>query len=369
MPRSERTRRAALAAAALAVAFPATLARSPAAPADEPGCAVPYPGGGTPRQDLAPPLLARLNALRARNGLAPLAGILTLQRAALWKSGNMIAGGYFDHADPPTGRSPSARASACGFTGPGAGENIAMGQADPDAVMRTWTNSPGHLANMLDPSYTAVGIGVAQRADGRLYWTQVFGAPSALEPPSLPIPQPDALTVPEDAPAAVVPVLLNDSLPPGDAVRVAEAGAAGLGTAAVGADGTALVYTPGRDRNGTDTVAYTAVGLMGEPVRGELTVRVAARNDAPVARPDTMRLRPAARRAGFRVLANDRDVDGDRLRVVITRGPRLGAARVVSGRIVYTARRARGRLSDALRYAAVDPSGARSAATLRIRRR
>lgn len=38
-------------------------------------------------------------------------------------------------------------------------ENIAAGQATPEAVMRTWMNSTGHRANILDPRFTDIGVG------------------------------------------------------------------------------------------------------------------------------------------------------------------------------------------------------------------
>ena len=36
-------------------------------------------------------------------------------------------------------------------------------------------NSPGHYANMVNPSFTHVGIGVVITPDGRVWVSQVFG--------------------------------------------------------------------------------------------------------------------------------------------------------------------------------------------------
>ena len=44
-------------------------------------------------------------------------------------------------------------------------------------------NSPGHRANILNPSFTQIGIGVRANAQGVLYFTQEFGQPSAVAPP------------------------------------------------------------------------------------------------------------------------------------------------------------------------------------------
>ena len=54
-----------------------------------------------------------------------------------------------------------------------AGENIAMGQTTPEAVMNSWMNSEGHRANILSGNFTKIGVGCYQY-NGRLYWVQLF---------------------------------------------------------------------------------------------------------------------------------------------------------------------------------------------------
>lgn len=56
-----------------------------------------------------------------------------------------------------------------------AGENIAMGQPTPEAVMKAWMASRGHRQNILKASYRDVGFGVA-RANGMAYWCADFGS-------------------------------------------------------------------------------------------------------------------------------------------------------------------------------------------------
>ena len=53
------------------------------------------------------------------------------------------------------------------------GENIAYGQSSPDEVMTAWMNSAGHRANILNASFTKLGVGVYQ-SGGTLYWAQIF---------------------------------------------------------------------------------------------------------------------------------------------------------------------------------------------------
>lgn len=60
-----------------------------------------------------------------------------------------------------------------GFTR--AGENIAWGQPDSQAVMNSWLWSPFHRFNILHRAYTHVGCGARKDRDGRLYWCVVFG--------------------------------------------------------------------------------------------------------------------------------------------------------------------------------------------------
>lgn len=58
-----------------------------------------------------------------------------------------------------------------------AGENIAYGQPTAQAVMDAWMNSPGHRANILNRSYTQIGVGAVSDSNGILYWTQDFICP------------------------------------------------------------------------------------------------------------------------------------------------------------------------------------------------
>jgi uncharacterized protein YkwD len=52
------------------------------------------------------------------------------------------------------------------------GENVAYG-GTLEAALHALESSPPHLQNMLNPSFTAVAIGVVER-DGRVWITQVF---------------------------------------------------------------------------------------------------------------------------------------------------------------------------------------------------
>lgn len=46
--------------------------------------------------------------------------------------------------------------------------------ANADDLLAQWAGSPGHRDNILNPSYTDLGVGVAVATDGKLYATQVL---------------------------------------------------------------------------------------------------------------------------------------------------------------------------------------------------
>ena len=54
-----------------------------------------------------------------------------------------------------------------------AGENIAMGQSNPEEVVAAWMKSKGHRENILNNKFNMMGVGVYQY-DGVIYWTQLF---------------------------------------------------------------------------------------------------------------------------------------------------------------------------------------------------
>lgn len=111
-----------------------------------------------------------VNVERAKNGLSPLTEDWQLSRVARYKSQDMKDNRYFSHTSPVYG-SPFEMMKSFGISYRSAGENIAKGQATPAAVVNAWMNSAGHRANILNASFTHIGVGYV--ADGN-YWTQMF---------------------------------------------------------------------------------------------------------------------------------------------------------------------------------------------------
>jgi uncharacterized protein YkwD len=129
----------------------------------------------TPMPEFEDAVLSQTNAARAQAHCAPLRMDPKLLAVARLHSADMAQNNYFNH-DSPDGHDPGQRMKAAGYdiTG-GWAENIAVGYDSPDAVMQGWLASTGHKENILNCSFKALGVGVAQGADGRFYWTQDFG--------------------------------------------------------------------------------------------------------------------------------------------------------------------------------------------------
>jgi len=117
-------------------------------------------------------ILELMNAKRVEAGLQPLTMDNTLVKLARYKSDHMIQYNYFDHVTPQ-GTKYTDWLQAVGYTYTTAGENIAYNTYDANELFTQWWNSPGHRANMMNASYTKVGIGVVQ-GNGKFMGTQEF---------------------------------------------------------------------------------------------------------------------------------------------------------------------------------------------------
>ena len=111
-----------------------------------------------------------VNEIRIEYGLHPLAYDWELSRVARYKSQDMKDNRYFSHTSPVYG-TPFQMINNFGISYKSAGENIARGYTTPQAVVSGWMNSSGHRANILNSSYTRIGVGYVQNGN---YWTQMF---------------------------------------------------------------------------------------------------------------------------------------------------------------------------------------------------
>ena len=148
------------------------------------------PGAGRPVAEIGTTAartatLCLLNRRRAAHGLGALRADARLIRAAQGHSDDMVANRYFQH-ESRDGSGFGKRIRAAGWTRDRRaytlGENIAYGtdrDATPRAIVRAWMHSAGHRANILDPHFHLIGIGIAVRTpdgDGGATYSADFGS-------------------------------------------------------------------------------------------------------------------------------------------------------------------------------------------------
>jgi uncharacterized protein YkwD len=139
----------------------------------------PAVAGGAPDNAAAEAQAARVleltNAERAKAGLPPLTVSTQLTQAAQQYSQVLATDSCFAHTCGPMPEMVQ-RDTQAGYTGwTAVGENIAAGYPTPEAVVAGWMASPGHRANILNPDYRELGVGLAGGGKYGAYWTQEFG--------------------------------------------------------------------------------------------------------------------------------------------------------------------------------------------------
>lgn len=74
------------------------------------------------------------------------------------------------------GKNVDQRVDDAGYNFATCNENVASSEdADWKAVFEAWMKSPVHKANILNKGLEDIGIGIAREANGKYYFTQVFG--------------------------------------------------------------------------------------------------------------------------------------------------------------------------------------------------
>jgi uncharacterized protein YkwD len=185
-PRHAVARAAALAGIALAAA--ALLASTPA------------PATGWQQGAAEATLFQLMNGARVNNGRRAVQQHGTLVSLARWRSKDQVDRDYFDHTILGTGQQVYHWYDLNGLQYRWGGENIGWnnGYSDADspvAIHQGFMDSPGHRANILEPSFTHGGVGayakdnvmfLGKQRSPRFY-TQLFmqsaSAPSPPPPP------------------------------------------------------------------------------------------------------------------------------------------------------------------------------------------
>lgn len=96
------------------------------------------------------------NAERARYGLPPLVLDPSLTKTARQQAWWMTRNRTMQHGNFPVA------------------ENIAMGQRTSGEVVRSWMNSSGHRANILNRGHRRIGVAAYTTPEGTTYWCQQF---------------------------------------------------------------------------------------------------------------------------------------------------------------------------------------------------
>jgi uncharacterized protein YkwD len=101
-------------------------------------------------------IVERTNAERARYGLAALEVDKNLMESARQHAQWMARTRNMVHTSRPVA------------------ENIAMGQPDSTSAVRSWMNSSGHRANILNRSHGRIGVAAYRTQSGTIFWCQQF---------------------------------------------------------------------------------------------------------------------------------------------------------------------------------------------------
>lgn len=125
-----------------------------------------------PRPELEAEMLNLVNRERAANNLEPLEADPELLEVARRHSADMFTRGYFSH-NTPENKTPFDRIRDSNVSFRTAGENLALAPTLPIAH-NGLMNSPGHRANILQPNFGRVGIGVLDGGRRGLMITQNF---------------------------------------------------------------------------------------------------------------------------------------------------------------------------------------------------
>jgi len=129
-------------------------------------------------------LVAGVNELRARSGLAPYRPEPALSEVARFHSCDLAAHGVISHRSSD-GRTLQDRLAGQAERWSWPSESIAVGTDDPAQVIALWLDEPPdgwHRRNMLDPEQQVVGVGYCVAPDDpsgqRHYWTLIVARPA-----------------------------------------------------------------------------------------------------------------------------------------------------------------------------------------------
>lgn len=149
-------------------AAPVTTAAAPpttAAPAPAPAPVVPAAAGVAAAPSAAGDIAARTNSVRAGRGVAALGREASLDSSAAAWARELATSGVLRHSGLPQ--------QLLGKPWSTLGENVGFGTSSV-VIHDALVNSSGHFANIVNPSFTRIGVGAATDVNGRLWVVQLF---------------------------------------------------------------------------------------------------------------------------------------------------------------------------------------------------
>lgn len=122
-------------------------------------------------------ILELTNRARAGAGCPRVRLNPALTRTAQQHSTDMARNDYLGHIGS-RGTDHITRTRRAGYPSSYVGENVAAGNADASATFVQWSTSRQHRKNILDCSFTELGVGHAANPNSEWghYWTQLFGS-------------------------------------------------------------------------------------------------------------------------------------------------------------------------------------------------
>lgn len=117
-------------------------------------------------------MLDMVNSERAKVGLKPLKENILVRNVARSQSRDMLIRGYFSH-NSPTGQGLKERLTFANVNFTAAAENLALAPT-VDLAQLGLMNSPKHKQNILDSTFTEIGIGILDAGPYGVMVTQDF---------------------------------------------------------------------------------------------------------------------------------------------------------------------------------------------------
>ena len=111
-------------------------------------------------------LVCLINEVREQHHLRPVVNRPALSSAASTWSERLVSGGFFAHVDTAVNSTIETRDRpyTAGSRLWALGENLAWAtgyRSSPKQILTMWLASPSHRANLLDPQWRDVGVGIA----------------------------------------------------------------------------------------------------------------------------------------------------------------------------------------------------------------